>query len=189
MTNPLLASESYILSELEINSTKLCLPPPGWSTDMNSLLTKYALFSFDFYWCNLCVYRLAFISLWCSQHGGFSSIYNSLTFSTMILSMIWYSFNFGWFGFPLKYSFHKFSTFTFADGAQRNEKLYVFSRFIYLNLALHVPQLFQCFSVLNTDYCSFSGWNILLVVDSKSRVDSELIRVVSVVSNFLKPKP
>ena len=103
--------------------------------------------------------------------------------------LIWYSFNFRWFGSPLKYSFHKFSTFTFADGAQRNEKLYVFSRFIYLNLALHVSQLFQCFSVLNTDYCSFSGWNILLVVDSKSRVDSELIRVVSVVSNFLKPKP
>ena len=86
-SNSPLASESYILSELEINSTKLCLLRPGWSTDMNSLLTKNANFCFDFYWCNLCVYRLAFISLWCSQHGGFSSIYIPLISSTaMILS-------------------------------------------------------------------------------------------------------
>ena len=183
-SNLLLASESYILSELEINSSKLCLPWPGWSTDMNSLLTKNANFCFDFYWCNLCVYRLAFISLWCSQHGGFSSIYNSLTFATMILSdliqfLLW----------MIRLSSEIFLSQIFNFYLQRNEKFYVFSRFIYLNLALHVSQLFQCFSVLNTDYCSFSGWNVLVVVDSKSRVDSELIRVVSVVSNFLKPKP
>ena len=67
---------SYISSKLETNSAKFCLTILGWSTDTVYLPMKNAAFcvrNVDFYWCNPCVYELAFISLWCSQNCSFSS--------------------------------------------------------------------------------------------------------------------
>ena len=77
---------SYISSKLETNSAKFCLTILGWSTDTVYLPMKNAAFcvrNVDFYWCNPCVYELAFISLWCSQNCSFSSF-----------TFLWYSLSF-----------------------------------------------------------------------------------------------